>query len=114
MSTMKAAALVTVQVACALLAGCQSRTNVSATGSTPAQYTHVFLTISQIWFNTSATAGPTDPSWIKFTLPAPQSIDLVTLNNGTLGQIASELKLGTGTYAQVLVILADSTDALTS
>ena len=101
-------------VACTMLAGCQSRTDVSATGSAPAQYTHVFLTISQIWFNASSTAGSTDASWMKFTLPTPQSIDLVNLNNGTLGQIASELKLSAGTYAQVLIILADSTDALTS
>jgi hypothetical protein len=97
---------------CALLAGCQSRTNVAATGNTAAQFTHVFLTINQIWFNTSASAGPTDSTWVKFPLATPQTIDLVTLNNGTLSQFATELKLSAGTYAQVLVMLADSTDAL--
>jgi Domain of unknown function (DUF4382) len=96
------------------LAGCQSRTNVSATGNTDAQFTHVFVTINQIWFNTSATALPTDSSWSEFTLSTPQTVDLVTLSNGTLSQFASDLKLGTGTYAQVMLILADSTDALTS
>jgi Domain of unknown function (DUF4382) len=99
---------------CALLAGCQSHTTVSATGNTGAQFTHVFLTVNQLWFNTSATAGPTDSSWVKFALATPQTIDLVTLNNGALSQIASELKLTAGTYAQVLVILADSTDALST
>ena len=97
---------------CALLAGCQSHTNVSATGNTAAQFTHVFLTINQIWFNTSASAGATDTTWVKFPLATPQTVDLVTLNNGALSQFASELKLTAGTYAQVMVILADSTDAL--
>jgi hypothetical protein len=100
---------------CAVLAaGCQSRTNVSATGNTPAQFTHVFLTINQVWFNSSGSAIPSDTSWVKFPLATPQSIDLVTLNNGTLSQIASALKLTTGTYAQVLLILADSSDTLTT
>jgi Domain of unknown function (DUF4382) len=101
-------------LACALLAGCQSATNVSATGNTAAQFTHVFLTINQIWFNASASAGPTDASWVKFPLATPQTIDLVTLNNGTLSQFATDLKLAAGTYAQVMVILADSTDALSA
>jgi hypothetical protein len=105
---------VTILLGCAALVGCQSRTDVSATGNTPAQYTHVFLTVNQIWFNTSATALATDSSWSKFTLTTPETVDLVTLNNGTLSQFASELKLATGTYSQVMLILADSTDALTS
>jgi trimeric autotransporter adhesin len=96
------------------LAGCQSRTNVSATGNTAAQFTHVFVTINQIWFNTSATALATDSSWNEFTLSTPQTVDLVNLSGGTLSQFASNLKLATGTYAQVMLILADSTDALTS
>ncbi|HTB67277.1 MAG TPA: DUF4382 domain-containing protein [Steroidobacteraceae bacterium] len=98
----------------ALLAGCQSRTNVSATGNTPAQFTHVFLTITQIWFNTSASAAATDSSWQKFTLATPATVDLVSLNNGTLSQFASELKVAAGTYSQVIVVLADSTDTLTT
>jgi Domain of unknown function (DUF4382) len=98
----------------ALLAGCQSRTNVSATGNAPAQFTHVFVTINQIWFNTSATAAVTDSTWQKFTLTTPATVDLVNLNNGILNQFASELTLTAGTYAQVIVVLADSTDALTT
>lgn len=97
---------------CAVLAGCQSRTTLSGTGNTPAQFTHVFLTVNQIWFNTSATAAPTDSSWVKFTLSTPQTIDLVNLNNGALSQIASGLKLTAGTYAQVMLILADANAAL--
>ncbi len=103
-----------VALGCAALAGCQSRTDVSATGNTPAQYTHVFLTITQIWFNTSSTAPPSDPSWVKFTLATPQTVDLVNLDNGALSQFASDLKLATGTYARVTMILADSTQAVTA
>ncbi len=97
----------------ALLAGCQSRTNVSATGNTPAQFTHVFVTINQIWFNTSASAAPTDTCW-RIHPGDAATVDLVTLNNGTLSQFASDLKLTAGTYAQVMLVLADSTDALTT
>ncbi len=103
-----------VLLACALLAACQSRTEVSATGSTPAQFTHVFLTVNQVWFNTSAAAAPGDSSWVKFTLATPQTIDLANLNNGALSQMASSLKLAAGSYAQLLLVLADSTDALAS
>ncbi|HEV2700713.1 MAG TPA: DUF4382 domain-containing protein [Steroidobacteraceae bacterium] len=103
-----------VLLGCAVLAGCQSRTNVSATGNAPAQFTHVFLTVNEIWFNTSSTALPTDSSWSKFTLTTPQTVDLVSLNNGTLSQFASALKLATGTYSQVMLVLADSTATLTS
>ncbi len=40
---------------CAAFAGCSSRTDVAATGSTPPQYQHVYITTQEIWFNTSAT-----------------------------------------------------------
>ncbi|MGC1460165.1 MAG: DUF4382 domain-containing protein [Steroidobacteraceae bacterium] len=105
---------VTVLLGCALLAGCQARTNVSATGNTAAQFSHVFLTVNQIWFNTSATALATDSTWSKFTLTTPQTVDLVNLNNGTLSQFANQLKLAAGSYSQVMLVLADSTDTLES
>lgn len=103
-----------VLLVCALLGGCTSRTNVSATGNTPAQFTHVFVTVNAIWFNTSSTALATDTSWSQFTLATPVTIDLVSLNNGTLNEFASSLKLASGSYAQVMLILADSTAALTT
>ena len=51
-------ALGVVLVLCAALAGCNSRTNVSATGSTPNQFTHVFISAGAVWFNTNANASP--------------------------------------------------------
>ena len=103
-----------VLLGCAWLAGCEARTDVAATGNTAAQFTHVFLTVNQIWFNSSASAAPTDSSWQKFTLSTPRTIDLVNLTNGTLSQFASNLNLTAGTYASIMLILADSTAALTT
>ena len=48
-----------------LLAGCGTRSDVSLTGNTPAQYSHVWVTVQAVWFNTSATAGPDDSGWDK-------------------------------------------------
>ncbi len=90
------------------LAACNNRTNVSATGNVPAQYTHVYLTISQVWFNASATASPADSGWSTFTLSTPQTIDLVALTNGGLSQFASQLKVGAGSWSQMLLVLADT------
>jgi len=39
-----------------LLAGCSARTDVSLTGNTPAQFSHVWITTQEIWVNASATA----------------------------------------------------------
>ncbi|MBV9316520.1 MAG: hypothetical protein JOZ34_03575, partial [Gammaproteobacteria bacterium] len=54
-----------------LLAGCGTRTDLSLTGNTPAQYSHVWITVQAVWFNSSATAGPDDGGWDKFTLSKP-------------------------------------------
>ena len=88
----------------AALAGCSSRTDVSATGSTPSQFTHVYITTQEVAFNTSATAGPDDGGWNKFTLTNPVTIDLVTESNGTLGEIANDLKVSPGTYNAILLV----------
>ncbi len=101
-------AALAVMLGCALLAGCQARTDVSATGNAPAQFTHVFVTINAIWFNTSASASPTDSSWVKFPLATAQTLDLVNLTNGELSQFANNLKLAAGTYGQIILVPADS------
>ncbi|HUL18995.1 MAG TPA: DUF4382 domain-containing protein [Steroidobacteraceae bacterium] len=93
---------------CALLAGCNTRTNVSLTGNTPAQYSHVYLTTQAVWFNGSATAGPDDSGWVKFRLSTPTTIDLVAAEGGTLVSLASDLRLVAGSYAQIRVLPLDS------
>ena len=78
---------------CALLAGCNTRTNVSLTGNTPAQYSHVYVTTQAVWFNSSATAGPDDSGWVKFPLSTPTTVDLVASQGGTLSSLASRSRL---------------------
>jgi Domain of unknown function (DUF4382) len=89
---------------CAAFAGCSSRTYVSATGSTPSEFTHLFITAQAVWFNENASAGPADSGWVKFPLETPVTIDLVQESNGTLGQLAGDLRLAPGTYNSILVL----------
>jgi len=103
-----------ILVLCTAFAACTSTTNVSLSGNLPAQYTHMWLTVQGVWFNTSATATPDDTTWVKFPLTTPVTLDLVTGATGTLGQIATGLKLTAGTYAQVRVIPVDASATLTS
>ena len=96
------------------LVGCAPKTNVSATGNVPAQYSHVFMSVQEIWFNASATAGPDDTTWTKFTLTTPATVDLATSVEGTLNSITTNLNVPVGTYAQVRLIPVDSSATLLS
>jgi hypothetical protein len=89
---------------CALGAGCSSKVYISATGSTPPQYTHVFITTQAVWINQNASAGPSDSGWQRFTLSTPVTVDLLTAANGTLQQIAGGLRLAPGTYQSIQLI----------
>src|ERR1700683_3692136 len=86
-------------LACAL-AGCSARTDMSLTGNTPAQYSHVWITTQEIWFNSSAIAGPDDGGWAKFPLSTPATVDLVAESGGNLGSIVTGLNILPGTYSQ--------------
>jgi Domain of unknown function (DUF4382) len=97
-----------------LLGGCGTRTDVSLSGNTPAQYSHVWITVQAVWFNTSATAGPDDGGWDKFALSTPSTVDLVAQSGGNIGSIASGLRVQVGTYSQVRLIPVDATAALAS
>jgi Domain of unknown function (DUF4382) len=99
---------------CAVLVACSAGTDVSLTGNTPAQYSHVYITTQEVWFNNSATAGPDDGGWTKFTLSTPTTVDLVQENGGNLGSITTDLKLIAGSYSQIRLIPVDSQMALTS
>jgi Domain of unknown function (DUF4382) len=101
-------------VVCAALAGCASKTNVAETANVPASYTHAFMTVQEVWFNTSATAVPADTTWVKFPLTTPVTVDLATSVSGTLNTIASGLVLPPGTYAQARLFAVDAGTALLS
>ena len=96
------------------LVGCAPKTDVSTTGNVPAQYSHVFMSVQEIWFNTSATAGPDDTTWTKFPLTTPVTFDLATSVDGTLNTVTTGLGVPVGTYAQVRLIPVDSSVALLS
>ena len=97
-----------------LLAGCGSRSDVPLTGNTPAQYSHVWVTVQAVWFNNSATAGPDDGGWDKFSLSTPSTVDLVAQNGGSLGSIASGLRVPARIYKQPRLIPVDPTAAFAS
>ncbi len=94
------------------LAGCAPNTTVSTTGNVPAQYAHAFVSVQEIWFNTSATATPDDTTWIKYPLTTPTTVDLATSMDGTLTALTTGLKVPVGTYAQVRLIPVDPSATL--
>ena len=100
-------------VVAALLCGCSTRSYVSATGSTPPEYTHVYLTVKELWLHPQASAQADDSGWSKFPLSAPVTVDLVSVSNGTLGKLVGGLRLSPGTYSQVRLIPVDNSVALT-
>jgi len=108
------ALVVSVAGLCCAVAGCSTRTDVSVTGNTPAQYSHVWITAQEVWFNTSAIAGPDDGAWVKFPLSTPATVDLVTESGGNLGSLVTSLNLAPGSYSQVRLIPVDATAPLTS
>lgn len=105
--------VVAVLLVAGVLAGCSTRTYVSATGSAPPQYTHVYITAQQVWLSTSALAQPGDGAWSKFTLSEPVTLDLISASNGTLTRLIGSLRLVPGSYAQIRLIPADTSAALT-
>ena len=98
----------------AALAGCSSRTNVAATGNSPALYTHVYITAQAVWFNNSATAGPDDAGWVKFTPSTPVTVDLVADSGGNFANLATDLRLTPGSYSQLRLIPVDASVPLTA
>lgn len=99
---------------CAAIAGCAPKTNVSTTANVPAEYSHVYLSVQEIWFNTSATAAPQDTTWLKYPLRTPVTVDLAGSVGGTVTSLTSGLAVPVGTYEQIRLIPVDSGAALLS
>lgn len=97
---------------CAGLAGCESSIAVSAAANVPARYSHVWVTVEQVWLNASATAGPEDAGWLEFPLSTPETLDLVNLTSGALSEFAGDLPAPPGTYKQLRLILSESSGTL--
>jgi hypothetical protein len=94
------------------LVGCAPKTNVDTTANVPAAYSHVFMSVQEVWFNTDAAAGPDDTTWKKFPLTTPITVDLAAANEGTLTSLTTGLAVPIGTYAQVRLIPVDASAAL--
>src|SRR5260370_6795270 len=114
MNRIPVALAVSIGGLCCALAGCSTRTDVSVTGNTPGEYSHLWITAQEVWFNTSATAAPEDGGWVKFPLSTPATVDLVTESGGNLGSLVTGLRLAPGTYSQVRLIPLDAAAALTT
>jgi hypothetical protein len=96
------------------LAACGARTDVSATANVKAQYSHVWITVKDVKFNASATALVGDSSWLDFPLSTPVTVDLAAVTNGGLAVLGSALKIPTGKYAQMQLLLTDTAAPLAS
>ena len=99
---------VSLLLATCLLAGCGALTNVSATSNVTSQYAHVWVTVNDVKFNASATAAAGASSWLDFPLTTPATFDLATVSNGGLAVFGSSLKVPTGNYAQMQLLLTDT------
>ena len=78
--------------------------NVQITDGPGDEFQHVWVTITSLAFHTSADQvwSASDATWITKTLPAPVTLDLASLNNGTLNStLFAGLSLPQGTYRQI-------------
>ncbi|NJD32108.1 MAG: DUF4382 domain-containing protein [Gammaproteobacteria bacterium] len=97
----------------AAIAGCTSRTDVGATGTAPADATHLWGTVQEVWFATAAETLPdSQTGWTRRALSKPVVLDLATASSSTLVALGSSLSLPSGTYKQMHLELADSWDRL--
>jgi hypothetical protein len=119
------AVLAVVLAAAVTLQACGRSTKSSGAGSStpsgtlsvmvtdaPGDFDHVYITVKNIWFHTSDTAGPTDVNWIKRPLAAPVTVDLISLANGNLQSVWDSISLPVGTYQQIRLVLAGTEDPL--
>ncbi len=98
---------------CSLVfAGC-ARVEVAIGNSPDTRFTHVWITVREVWFNTNATAAPEDTGWTKQVLATPMTIDLASLSNGSVKSVVSAVKIPAGLYSQLRLVLAESDATLT-
>ena len=81
-------------------------------GAPSGQFSHVFVTITDVMIHQSASAGPNDPGWVDLTpslKSAPVQTDLLGLatNQCFLAMLGST-GIQPGTFQQIRVILADN------
>ena len=80
-------------------------------------FSHIFVTITDVQINASASAGDNDPNWIDLTpnlQQSPQQVDLLGQANNQcfLAMLGSSIELQPGSYQQIRIILASNTTAV--
>ncbi len=112
-SDLRSVATVVVAACFALLAGCDARTNVGATGTAPEDAAHLWVTVEEIWFASDADALPeSDTGWTREKLSNPVVLDLANIDAGKLVSLATNVALPSGDYRQMYLKLADPADRL--
>ena len=86
--------------------------NVQVTDGPSDEFQNVWVTFTAIAFHMDPNAqwNPADATWQVIKLSSPQTINLATLNNGSLNNLFMGLNLQAGTYRQVRFLL-DGPDA---
>ena len=93
--------------------GCTLKADVAATGAAPGNTTHLWVSVEEVWLATGADTPPESAAgWVKTVLPTPVTFDLATLTPATLRALATAISVPAGTYRQVHLVTADSSDTL--
>jgi hypothetical protein len=81
-------------------------------GAPSGQFSHIFVTITDVMIHQSATAGPNDAGWVDLTpnlKSAPMQTDLLGLaSNQCFLAMLGSTGIQPGTFQQIRVILADN------
>ena len=84
--------------------------SLSLTDAPACGYDKAFVTIEKVRVHQSSSAVDNDAGWSELVLAAPQRVDLLTLNNGTLLPLG-QTELPAGSYTQMRLVLAANTAA---
>jgi hypothetical protein len=88
---------------------------ISLTDAPTTDLDHVWVTVKEIRFHRSDLCDdPNDGGWLSYPLAAPVTLDLAALNNGLWKTLWNDLVLPVGNYQQIRIILAGTSDPLTS
>ncbi len=88
--------------------------SMALTDAPGSDYDNVWITVRSVWFHLSDTKpfdNTASSGWVKIDLPAPRTIDLLTLRNGGTTSLFTD-NLAVGTYHQILLFLVPAEDAL--
>lgn len=80
---------------------------VSVTDAPSCGYEAVYVTVSKVSVNNSATAADDAAGWSDIAIDPPKRIDLLTLTNGVLLELG-QVALPAGKYQQIRLVLVDN------